>query len=119
MILKAEWRVTAKKLKTLAIILFITVIAPVAAKAEDYVLTIKNHRFSPAVLEVPANQKVKLIVDNQDRTAEEFESYELNREKVVDGDSKITVFIGPLDPGTYPYFGDFHKDVATGKIVVK
>jgi plastocyanin len=89
------------------------------ASADEYVLTIKNHYFTPSVLEVPSGQKVKLIVDNRDATAEEFESYELNREKVVDGNSKITVFIGPLDPGTYPYFGDFHKDLANGKIVVK
>ncbi len=109
----------AKRLNILAIAASFAVFSPVSARAEDYVLTIKNHHFSPPVLEIPANQKVKVIVNNQDATAEEFESYELNREKVVDGNSKITVFIGPLDAGTYPYFGDFHKDIATGKIVVK
>jgi hypothetical protein len=90
-----------------------------AARADDYTLTIRDHKFSPATLEIPANQKVRIAVVNADPTPEEFESYELNREKVVDGNSRITVFIGPLDPGTYPYFGDFHRDMAQGKIVVK
>jgi plastocyanin len=92
---------------------------PAVANAEEYILTIKDHHFAPSVLEIPSGQKVKVVIDNQDATAEEFESYELSREKVVDGNGKITVFIGPLDPGTYSYFGDFHKDIATGKIVVK
>lgn len=94
-------------------------VMPGVARAQDYALTIKGHHFTPAVLEVPAGQKLKIVVSNEDPTAEEFESYELNREKVVSGNSRITVFIGPLDPGTYPYFGDFHKDQATGKIVAK
>ena len=119
MILKTEWRVILKYLKIILIAASVALLNPAFARAEDYVLTIKNHHFTPPVLEIPSDQKVKLIVDNKDATAEEFESYELNREKVVGGNSKITVFIGPLDPGTYPYFGDFHKDIATGKIVVK
>ena len=92
-----------------------------AAYADDnsYALTIKNHKFIPETLDVPADQKVKIVVSNDDPTPEEFESYELNREKVVDGNSKITVFVGPLDPGTYPFFGDFHKDLANGKIIAK
>ena len=92
---------------------------PGAARAEDYVLTIKDHHFSPASMTIPAGQKVKLTVVNKDATAEEFERYELNREKVVDGNSQITVFVGPLDAGTYPYFGDFHKDLANGQLVAK
>lgn len=94
---------------------------PAAAPAEDGALqlTIKDHRFTPEELEVPANQKVKLRVRNLDPTAEEFESFELNREKVVAGNAEIILFIGPLAPGRYPYFGDFHRDTATGAIVAK
>jgi len=83
------------------------------AKKPTYTITIKNHQFSPKKLVIPANEKVKLIVDNQDPTAEEFESYDLNREKIVTGNNKITVFIGPLKPGEYKYFGEFHEDTAT------
>lgn len=90
-----------------------------AAHAEDYVLTLKNNQFSPKVLTIPAGQKIKITVKNQDATPAEFESSDLNREKVVGANSEITVFIGPLDAGTYGYFDDFHRDTTTGTIIAK
>lgn len=88
-----------------------------AQAAEEFTLTIKDHKFSPATLNVPAGEKVKLIIVNQDPTPEEFESYELNREKIIQGNSQGIVFIGPLKPGTYPYFGEFNMDTAKGEII--
>ena len=87
--------------------------------AEDYRITIKEHRFEPQELKIPSGQKVKIAVDNQDATPEEFESFELNREKVVTGHSVIHVFVGPLRPGRYPYFGDFNRQTAQGVIVAE
>jgi len=87
------------------------------AARPTFTITIKNHEFSPKELIVPANEKVKLIIENQDPTAEEFESYDLNREKIVTGGGKITIFIGPLKPGEYKYFGEFHEDTAQGIII--
>jgi len=82
-------------------------------------IIIKNHQFIPSQLIIPAGQKIKITVDNQDPTAEEFESFDLNREKVVSGNKKIIVFIGPLQQGTYKYFGDFHQKTAQGVIVAQ
>lgn len=82
-------------------------------------LTIKNKLFDPAELTVPANQKIKITVKNQDGEAAEFESLELNREKVVPAHDEVTVYVGPLDPGTYPFFNDFDPAKAKGKIVAK
>ena len=92
---------------------------PYLAFAEKpvFTITIKNHQFSPKELIVPANEKIKLIIENQDPTVEEFESYDLNREKIVMGNSKIIIFIGPLKPGEYKYFGEFHEDTAQGIII--
>ena len=89
--------------------------------AEDYdaKLVIRDHKFEPVELTVPAGQKIKLLVDNQDATPEEFESNELNREKIVTGKGTITVFLGPLDAGRYPFFGDFHQETAQGVLIVK
>jgi len=87
------------------------------AAVEEFIITIKDHQFSPQELAIPAGQKVKLIIENQDATAEEFESYDLNREKVVAGNSQIIIFVGPLKPGTYEYFGEFHQATAQGVIV--
>ena len=91
----------------------------VAAHAEDtdVRLVIRDHKFEPAELRVPAGKKIKLVIENQDATAEEFESHELNREKVVPGKGKATIFVGPLKPGSYPFFGDFHKSSAKGVLI--
>lgn len=90
-----------------------------AHAAEEFTLRIKDHKFIPATLEVPAGEKVKIIVVNEDPTPEEFESYELNREKIIKGGRQGIVFIGPLEPGTYPFFGEFNPDTAQGEIVAK
>src|SRR5579859_1486898 len=90
-----------------------------ASAEETYVIVIKEHRMNPAELQIPAGQKIRLTVDNQDPTPEEFESHSMNREKIIPGNSKATVFIGPLKPGTYEFFGDFHQESAQGKIIVR
>lgn len=82
-------------------------------------IKIRDHLFYPAELVIPANKKVKLLIINEDTTAEEFESYELNREKVIIGKSKAIIFIGPLDPGEYPFFGEFNMSTALGKIIAE
>ena len=90
-----------------------------ASAQETYTVVFKDHRIVPDVLQVPWGQKIKLIVDNQDPTPEEFESHSLNREKVIPGKSKATIYIGPLKPGSYEIFGEFHQDTAQGRIVAK
>lgn len=90
-----------------------------SAQTPVFEIEIREHLFFPAELEIPANQKVKLIIYNRDSTPEEFESYELNREKVIVGNSQGVVFIGPLKPGEYPFFGEFNLKTALGKIIVK
>ena len=62
---------------------------------------------------------VKLIVDNQGPGAEEFDSHSLNREKVIPGRSKATIFIGPLAPGRYPFIGEFNSNTAQGVVVAQ
>jgi hypothetical protein len=90
-----------------------------AFAADSIPLVIKDHRFVPAELKVPANTKLKLIVDNQDATAEEFESHELKREKVIAPNSKATIFIGPLKPGSYKFFGEFNPATAQGVVIAE
>jgi hypothetical protein len=92
-----------------------------AAAAEEpaYTLVIKDHRFQPTEIEIPAGQKIALTVRNNDPTPEEFESVELRREKVVPGGDQIIVYIGPLKPGKYEFFGDFNPTTARGHIIVK
>ena len=105
----------------LAIVMAGALVLPLgaAAASQDYAVIIKNHRFEPAEITVPAGQKIKLVVDNQDATPEEFESHAMNREKVIPGRSKATIWIGPLKPGSYDFVGEYHEDTARGKIIAK
>ena len=93
-------------------------VAPACAAA-DYVLEIRDHLFLPDLLRVPAMTKVRLRVINHDSTPEEFESYALNREKVIMGGQQVVIFIGPLAPGIYDFFGEFNPRTAQGRIVAE
>jgi len=94
--------------------------APPAWGADpEFALVIRDHRFEPAELHVPAGKKIKIVIDNQDSTAEEFESHELNREKVIPARSKIPVYVGPLAPGRYPFVGEFNAQTAKGVLVAQ
>ena len=91
------------------------------AKAEtlEVELRIRDHLFFPSTLIIPANQKVKIRVINEDPTPEEFESFKLNREKVIAAHSQTVIFIGPLEVGEYPFFGEFYPKTAQGVVVAK
>jgi hypothetical protein len=82
-------------------------------------LVLKDHRFNPSEATAPAGQKLRLVIENQDATPEEFESYALNREKIVPGGGKIVVYVGPLKPGRYEFFGEFNAKTARGWLVVQ
>jgi hypothetical protein len=99
--------------------LLVTLGTPLWADDKVYTLTIKDHRFEPAELAIPADTRVKLLVKNLDPSAEEFESYELNREKVIAGGKEVIIYIGPVKQGRYPFFGDFHQDSAKGAVIAK
>lgn len=91
----------------------------IAAKTLIVEIKIRNHLFYPSTVIIPANTKVKLRVINEDATSEEFESYELNREKIIMGKQTATIFIGPLAAGEYPFFGEFFPQTAQGKVVAQ
>lgn len=92
--------------------------ATVAAEG-DYSLIIQNHCFQPAELVVPAGKKIKLLIENRDATPEEFESHDLNREKIIAGKSTATIYVGPLASGRYRFFGEFNEKTAQGVIVAQ
>ncbi len=94
-------------------------VAPVCAAPQVFEITIRGHLFYPAEVRVPAGEKVKLMIINADATPEEFESYELNREKVILGNSRAVIFIGPLEPGKYPFFGEFNMSTALGTVIAE
>lgn len=106
-------------MKKLLISLLFLAPALALAQTPEVRLTIKDHRFTQSEVRVPAKKKIKLVVVNEDSTPEEFESHELNREKVIPGKSSAQIFIGPLKPGRYPFVGEFHEATAKGVIVAE
>ncbi len=105
-------------MKQLLTLFFLFSLSAAAAEPE-FALVIREHRFEPSELRVPAGRKIKLVVHNQDATPEEFESHELNREKVIAPGSKASIYVGPLSAGRYPFFGEFHEKTARGTIVAE
>ena len=89
------------------------------ARAETYTLTIKDHRFEPAELKIPADKAATLVVKNLDATPEEFESKPLRIEKVVPANSEASFQIRALKAGRYKFVGEFHEDSAKGEVVVE
>jgi plastocyanin len=84
-----------------------------------FVIEIRENKFVPEVLEVPAGKDFQLVVRNMDKTIEEFESTDLKKEKLVKGGKEIVLNISALQPGEYKFFGEFHPRTAQGKIVAK
>ncbi|MGB4102079.1 MAG: cupredoxin domain-containing protein [Alphaproteobacteria bacterium] len=93
-------------------------VSPAVADA-TYSLVIKDHKFIPDVLKVKAGEKIRLTVRNEDPTAEEFESHDLQREKIIPPNGEIVVVLRPLKPGTYAFFGEFNPATAQGKIIAE
>jgi hypothetical protein len=92
--------------------------APALADDPSFSIVLKNNQFVPNEVQIPAGAKVKLLVRNENAAPSEFESVQFHREKIVPPGQEITVFVGPLDPGSYEFFDDFHPETR-GHLVVK
>lgn len=109
----------ALSLPALALLAVLTAQPARAEEPLTYTITIKDHRFDPAELKVPAGKKIKLVVKNEDKTAEEFESHDLHREKIIAGGAEASFTLRPLDKGTYTFFGEFNPETAQGKLIAE
>ena len=105
----------------ICVLVLATAAWPQALQAQEpaIVIVIRNHRFEPAEVRVPANKRLTITVINDDPTAEEFESTPLKVEKIIAGKSKATIRIGPLAPGRYKFFGEFNEATAQGVIIAE
>jgi plastocyanin len=102
----------------LAALLGFVIAAPAWADDPVVTITLKDHQFVPSEVPVPAGVKVQLLIKNEQPATAEFESNSLHREKIVAAGGEITVFVGPLSPGSYEFFDDFHNETR-GHLVVK
>jgi plastocyanin len=92
--------------------------APAMAADPQVTIVLKDHAFTPNEVPIPVGTKVELLIQNRQATMAEFESHSLHREKVVQPGGQISVVVGPLDPGRYEFFDDFHN-ATRGFLVAK
>jgi len=117
-----KFALSLRSIPTLAMIVMAGLLSGQPALADTPIETsiaIKDHKFEPAEIRVPADRTIRLTVRNDDATPEEFESHDLDLEKIVVGGSSIVLEFGPLKPGTYEFVGEFNEDSAKGRIVVE
>lgn len=82
-------------------------------------ISIKDHKFDPAEVHVPAGKAIRLTVKNLDNTAEEFESRPLKVEKVISGNGTAVIRLKALTKGSYKFFGEYHEQTAQGVLVAE
>lgn len=101
-------------------VLAMTILGGNALAADSAVeLRYENRRFAPQTITVPANRPFRVKVTNASKETIEFESFKLNRERVVGPGETITVNVPALSPGNYDFYDDFHGDVPEGVIIAK
>jgi plastocyanin len=115
-------RQVAVRLKRLLLIVALAAASGAGARAEEpfsATITIRDHRFEPAEIRVPAGKRISLTIINSDPLSEEFDSSALKVEKVIAGNSQGVVHISPLKPGIYGFIGEYHEDTAKGQLIAE
>ncbi|HEY4123427.1 MAG TPA: cupredoxin domain-containing protein [Rhizomicrobium sp.] len=91
----------------------------VPAAADEFPVTLKNHKFTPSEIHVKAGTSNVIILSNEDATADEFDSSSLKVEKVVAGHDKGKIRLRPLPPGKYPFMGEYNSKTAQGVVIAE
>jgi hypothetical protein len=103
-----------------SLMLLTTVARAAGAPADDAIeLRFENRRFTPQTITVRANRPFKIKIVNASKEAIEFESFKINREKVIGPGETATINVPALKAGSYDFYDDFHRDVPEGTIVAK
>ncbi|HET7019160.1 MAG TPA: cupredoxin domain-containing protein [Xanthobacteraceae bacterium] len=106
-------------MRGLILAVVVAALSVASAQAQEFNIVIRNNAFEPQEIRVPAGKRVSIYVSNEDASAEEFESPALKVEKVIPGKSKGLVRVGPLAPGRYEFFGEFHPNTAKGVVIAE
>lgn len=93
-------------------------VVPAAHAAEPVAVSVKDGHFIPADINVPAGEKIRLNVQNNDQDTVEFESYSMDREVKIKPGTTAEIYVGPLKPGSYDIFDDKNPD-NKGQVIAK
>jgi plastocyanin len=115
----AHLRISLGVLLTAMALAILPVLPQAAADEVEVTIAIKDHKFEPAAVKVPAGKAIKLTVKNLDSTAEEFESKPLKIEKVISGNGTAVIRLKAQAKGTYKFFGEYHEKTAQGVLIAE
>ncbi len=100
------------------LIILLSAISSVSLAAPTQVtLTLKDHRFTPSTVSVPAGQVIEVELINLDLSSEEFDSTDLGVEADVTPKNRVRFSVGPLKAGSYDFTGEYHPETAQGVMV--
>ncbi|MGV8863848.1 MAG: cupredoxin domain-containing protein [Pseudomonas sp.] len=108
-----------KTVSAAAALAFISMAQPALAADAEVSLVIKDHLFTPNPLEIPADTKVKVTLENRDQTTAEFMSDDFKGGKLVTGGKTVSFFIGPLKAGTYEFHDEYKESISKARLIVK
>lgn len=86
-----------------------------SAALPSWIVTVSDGVFSPKRLEVPAGQRIKLILKNEGPGPLEFENADLHVEKILAAKAESFVVI-KLPPGEHMFVDEFN--IATGELLI-
>lgn len=90
-----------------------------AQQLPSFTITVKDGRFSPDRLEVPADTRVKLVLKNEGPGPLEFENPEMHVEKVISAGVTSFVVLPRLQPGQYDFIDEFNPFTGELKVIAK
>jgi plastocyanin domain-containing protein len=90
-----------------------------AAPLPSFTLTVKDGVFSPRRLEVPAGQRVKLVLKNEGPGPLEFENAEMNVEKILAAGAESFVVLPRMKSGEYEFVDEYNMVTGVMTVIAK
>ena len=112
--------IKTRTLVTLAALTFSTIALPLSSHAEDtaeVTLTLTGTTFEPAEIKATSGKPLIIKFKNANAKPAEFESNDLNLEKIAAANSEIVLRINELPKGKFLFVDEFQEDVAKGYII--
>lgn len=108
-------------MRRLAAVLMLAMAPLGACRAElpGALLVLQNGRITPAQLELPAGQRIKLRLQNKGPGPIEFENLELRIEKVLAEGGESFVVLAPMRPGRYRFIDEFHPETGVFDLLIR
>lgn len=93
--------------------------AVAAGELPAFEVVVRDGVFIPARIEVPAGQRVKLVLINEGPGPLEFENDEMRIEKVLNAGARSFVVLPKLKPGEYDFVDEFNPITGELKVIAK